>query len=71
MIYKKDNQYNVGNFAENKFATQAFGRGVSPLIGNAFSTASGEATEYAVDGIKNQYHNYNEFLMKNIYIFAI
>ena len=41
----------VGNFVGNRFATQAFGRAVSPLIRNAFSTASGEATEYAVDGI--------------------
>ena len=50
----------VGNFVGNRFATQAFGRAVSPLIRNAFSTASGEATEYAVDGIKHQYHNYNK-----------
>ena len=50
----------VGNLAGNKIATQAFGRAVNPLIRNAFSMASGEATEYAVDGIKNQYHNYNK-----------
>ena len=49
-----------GNLAGNKIATQAFGRAVNPLIRNAFSMASGEATEYAVDGIKNQYHNYNK-----------
>ena len=50
----------VGNLAGNKIATQAFGRAVNPLIRNAFSMASGEATESAVDGIKNQYHNYNK-----------
>ena len=50
----------IGNLAGNRFATQAFGRAASPFIRNAFSTASGEATEYAVDGIKNQYHNYNK-----------
>lgn len=32
----------------------------NPLIRNAFSTASGEATGYVIDGIKNQYHNYNK-----------
>lgn len=36
----------VGNFAGNRFAAQAFGRAVNPLIRNAFSTASGEATGY-------------------------
>lgn len=50
----------VGNFAGNRFAAQAFGRAVNPLIRNAFSTASGEATGYVIDGIKNQYHNYNK-----------
>lgn len=50
----------VGNLAGNRFATQAFGRAVNPLIRNAFSTASGEATGYVIDGIKNQYHNYNK-----------
>ena len=50
----------VGNLAGNKIATQAFGRAASPLIRDAFSMASGQATEYAVDGIKNQYHNYNK-----------
>lgn len=49
----------VGNFAGNRFAAQAFGRAVNPLIRNAFSTASGEATGYVIDGIKNQYHNQN------------
>ncbi len=50
----------IGNLAGNRFATQAFGRAANPLARNAFSMASGEATEYAVDGIKNQYHNYNK-----------
>lgn len=50
----------AGNLAGNRFATQAFGRAVNPLIRNAFSTASGEATGYVIDGIKNQYHNYNK-----------
>ena len=50
----------IGNLAGNRFATQAFGRAASPLARNAFSTISGQATEYAVDGIKNQYHNYNK-----------
>ncbi len=50
----------AGNLLGNKLVTQAFGRAANPLIRNAFSTASGEATEYAVDGIKNQYHNYNK-----------
>ena len=50
----------VGNFAGNRFAAQAFGRAVNPLIRNAFSTASGEATGYVIGGIKNQYHNYNK-----------
>ena len=50
----------IGNLAGNRFATQALGRAASPLARNAFSTISGEATEYAVDGIKNQYHNYNK-----------
>ena len=50
----------IGNLAGNRFATQALGRAASPFIRNAFSMASGEATEYAVDGIKNQYHNYNK-----------
>ncbi len=50
----------IGNLAGNRFATQALGRAASPLARNAFSTISGQATEYAVDGIKNQYHNYNK-----------
>ena len=50
----------IGNLAGNRFATQALGRTASPLARNAFSTISGEATEYAVDGIKNQYNNYNK-----------
>ena len=50
----------VGNLGGNWIANRAFGRAASPFIRNAFSTASGEATEYAVDGIKNLYHNYNK-----------
>ena len=50
----------IGNLGGNRFATQALGRAASPLARNAFSTISGQATEYAVDGIKNQYHNYNK-----------
>ena len=49
-----------GNLGGNWLTNQAFGRAASPLIRDAFSTASGQATEYAVDGIKNQYHNYNK-----------
>ena len=49
-----------GNLLGNRFATQAFGRAANPLARNAFSTIGGQATEYAVDGIKNQYHNYNK-----------
>lgn len=50
----------VGNLAGNWIANQAFGRAVNPLMRNAISTASGEATGYVIDGIKNQYHNYNK-----------
>ena len=50
----------VGNLGGNWFTNQAVGRAVNPLARNAFSTISGQATEYAVDGIKNQYHNYNK-----------
>ena len=50
----------IGNLGGNWLTNQAVGRAASPFIRNAFSTASGEATEYAVDGIKNQYHNYNK-----------
>ena len=49
-----------GNLLGNRFATQAFGRAANPLARNAFSTIGGQATEYAVDGIKNLYHNYNK-----------
>ena len=49
-----------GNLGGNWLTNQAVGRAASPFIRNAFSMASGEATEYAVDGIKNQYHNYNK-----------
>ena len=49
-----------GNLLGNRFATQAFGRAANPLARNAFSSTSGQATEDIVDGIKNQYHNYNQ-----------
>ena len=69
IVSKQDNWQNYaqqigvgvgGNLLGNRFATQAFGRAANPLARNAFSTIGGQATEYAVDGIKNRYHNYNQ-----------
>ena len=50
----------VGNLGGNWIANQAFSRAASPTIKQGLSLVNGEATEYAVDGIKNQYHNYNK-----------
>lgn len=50
----------VGNLGGNWIANRAFGRVASPIIRQGLSLVNGKATEYAVDGIKNQYHNYNK-----------
>lgn len=50
----------VGNLGGNWIANQAFSRAASPTIKQGLSLVNGETTEYAVDGIKNQYHNYNK-----------
>ena len=50
----------VGNLGGNWIANRAFGRAASPTIRQGLSLVNSEVTEYAVDGIKNQYHNYNK-----------
>lgn len=48
----------AGNVIGNRSAIKHFGPAANPLIRNIFSAISGQGTDYLVDGIKNQYHNY-------------